>query len=187
MYLKTKDGLLYKVVHLLDYFLDKTSFLFLLIANSCLALMLIGTFATISLRLFTISFYWIWPWTMQFFVWMSFFGFFVVYRFGKDIVVDFLIFKLGHTAILITRYLVPILIMTIMGFILKEMPVIISSQVGVIDGVITPWGGELERYTLSIPLGVSCFLIFLNSLLDLFKTYLELPEQKSSHSSNSES
>ena len=89
-----------------------------------------------------------------------FFGFFVVYRLGKDIVVDFLVFQIGQTAVLITRYVVPILIMIIMGFILKEMPIILSSQVGVIDGVVTPWGGELERYTLSIPLGISCFLIF---------------------------
>ena len=42
----------------------------------------------------------------------------------------------------------------------------------VIDGVITPWGGELERYTLSIPLGISCLLIFFNSLLELMKTCL---------------
>ena len=70
-----------------------------------------------------------------------------------------------------------------MGFILKEMPIILSSQVGVIDGVVTPWGRELERYTLSIPLGISCFLIFLNSFLDLIKTYLGYPEKIASHSS----
>ena len=184
---KNQNGPLHSVGHYLDLFLDKSCFVFLLIANLCLGLMLVGTFATIFLRLFTISFYWIWPWTMQFFVWMSFFGFFVVYRLGKDIVVDFLVFKLGPKAVLITRYLVPILIMIIMGFILKEMPVILSSQVGVIDGVITPWGGELERYTLSIPLGISCLLIFLNSFLELIKAYLGLPETLPSHSSELES
>ena len=42
------------------------------------------------------------------------------------------------------QYMVPLLIMIIMGFILKEMPVIISSQVGVIDGVITPWEENLR-------------------------------------------
>ena len=144
--------------------------------------MLVGTFATIFLRLFTVSFYWIWPWTMQLFVWMTFFGFYVVYRQKKDIVVDFLIINLGSKAILATRYIVPILIMIIMGFILKEMPVIISSQVGVIDGVLTPWGGELERYTLSIPLGISCLLIFINSFLELLKTYLGFPEDLPSYS-----
>ncbi len=186
MNLENKNGPLYKVVHYLDNFLERFSFIFLVIANMCLALMLVGTFATIFLRLFTISFYWIWPWTMQCFVWMSFFGFFVVYRQKKDIVVDFLIINLGPKAVLATRYIVPILIMIIMGFILKEMPVIISSQVGVIDGVLTPWGGELERYTLSIPLGVSCLLIFLNSFLELIKTYLGFPEDLPSYSSDIE-
>ena len=162
---KYNNGPLFRVVHFLDNILDKFSFAFLVIANICLGLMLVGTFATIFLRLFTVSFYWIWPWTMQLFVWMTFFGFYVVYRQKKDIVVDFLIINLGSKAILATRYIVPILIMIIMGFILKEMPVIISSQVGVIDGVLTPWGGELERYTLSIPLGISCLLIFINSFL----------------------
>ena len=95
--------------------------------------------------------------------------------------VDFLVVSLGPKAVLATRYMVPLLIMIIMGFILKEMPVIISSQVGVIDGVITPWGGELERYTLSIPLGISCLLIFFNSLVELMKTYLGYPEELSSH------
>jgi TRAP-type C4-dicarboxylate transport system permease small subunit len=170
------------VVHYLDYILDKFSLAFLVIANICLGLMLVGTFATIFLRLFNISFYWIWPWTMQLFVWMTFFGFYVVYRQKKDIVVDFLIINLGSKAILATRYIVPILIMIIMGFILKEMPVIISSQVGVIDGVLTPWGGELERYTLSIPLGISCLLIFMNSFLELLKTYLGFPEDLPSYS-----
>ena len=98
------------------------------------------------------------------------------------LVVDFLVVNLGPKAVLATRYMVPLLIMIIMGFILKEMPVIISSQVGVIDGVITPWGGELERYTLSIPLGISCLLIFFNSLVELMKTYLGYPEELSSHS-----
>ena len=166
----------------LEYILVKFSFAYLVIANICLGLMLVGTYATIFLRVYTISFYWIWPWTMQLFVWMTFFGFYVVYRQKKDIVVDFLIINLGSKAILATRYIVPILIMIIMGFILKEMPVIISSQVGVIDGVLTPWGGELERYTLSIPLGISCLLIFINSFLELLKTYLGFPEDLPSYS-----
>ena len=92
-----------------------------------------------------------------------------------------MVVSLGPKAVLATRYMVPLLIMIIMGFILKEMPVIISSQVGVIDGVITPWGGELEVH-LSIPLGISCLLIFFNSLVELMKTYLGYPEELSSHS-----
>ena len=73
-----ENGPLHKVVHYFDNILENFSFAFLVIANVCLGLMLVGTFATIFFRLFTVSFYWIWPWTMQFFVWMSFFGFYVV-------------------------------------------------------------------------------------------------------------
>ena len=79
-----------------------------------------------------------------------------------------------------TRYAVPILIIIVMGAILREMPIILSSQVGVIDGVVTPWG-ELERYTLSVPLAVSCLLILLNSVLDVLKAVAGLPEPTPSH------
>jgi hypothetical protein len=59
------------------------------------------------------------------------------------------------------------------------VPVILESQVGVIDGVMTPWGEELERYTLSIPLAASCLLIFVNALLDAAKAWLGWPEPAS--------
>ena len=142
--------------------------------------MLFGTFATIVLRQFGMSFYWIWPWTMQFFVWMSFIGFFVVYRLGKDIAVDFLVMHIGPAARKFTRFAVPVLIIIVMVSILREMPLILASQVGVIDGVVTPWG-ELERYTLSVPLAVSCFLIFLNAVLDILKAVAGMPEPLPSH------
>jgi hypothetical protein len=152
----------------LDRMLEWCGRVFHVLANLCLGLMLIGTAVTIVLRPLELSFYWIWPWTMQFFVWMSFIGFFVVYRRGKDIAVDFLVLRMGAPAMTATRLIV------------WQMPVILASQVGVIDGVLTPWG-ELERYTLSIPLGVSCTLIFINALLDVAK---ELP---SSHQTDPDS
>lgn len=181
-----KDGPLLAAVHRFDYVMGVISNLFLIIANLCLGLMLIGTAATIVLRLFDVSFYWIWPWTMQFFVWMSFVGFYVVYRLGKDIAVDFLVIKMGPSAMLFTRYAVPVLIIIVTGMILVEMPKILASQVGVIDGVVTPWG-EIERYTLSIPLGVSCLLIFLNAILDMLKAYVGLPEVIPSHATDPDS
>ncbi|MGI9524982.1 MAG: TRAP transporter small permease, partial [Hyphomicrobiaceae bacterium] len=167
-------------IRYLDRLLETISNVFLVLANLCLGLMLLGTFATIVLRLFGVSFYWIWPWTMQFFVWMSFVGFFVVYRLGKDIAVDFLVIRIGPAAQKLTRYAVPVLIIVIMAVMLREMPTIFESQVGVIDGVVTPWG-ELERYTLSVPLAVSCFLILLNAILDIMKAVAGLPEPVPSH------
>ena len=187
-----KPGPLKLVVQATDLQLKRISDLFLVFANVCLGLMLVGTAATIILRLInkslgwfdiaafsTISTYWIWPWTMQFFVWMSFIGFYVVYRRGKDISVNFLVMKIGPSMMKITQIGVPILIIVLMSVMLLQMPTILSSQVGVIDGVITPWG-ELERYTLSIPLGVSCFLILLNSVITILKIYVGIEDQNNS-------
>ena len=86
----------------LDGFLEICGRLFHLLANLCLALMLIGTAFTIVLRPINVSFYWLWPWTMVFFVWMSFFGFYAVYRRGKDISVDFIILRMGDRAMAAT-------------------------------------------------------------------------------------
>ena len=187
-----KSGPLKLVVQATDLQLRRISDLFLIFANVCLCLMLVGTAATIILRLInkslgwfdiaafsTISTYWIWPWTMQFFVWMSFIGFYVVYRRGKDISVNFLVVKIGPSMMKVTQIGVPLLIIALMLVMLLQMPTILSSQVGVIDGVITPWG-ELERYTLSIPLGVSCFLILLNSVITILKIYVGIEDQTNS-------
>lgn len=170
----------------LDRFLGICGGLFHVLANLCLGLMLIGTAATIVLRPFNLSFYWIWPWTMVFFVWMSFLGFYVVYRRGKDIAVDFIVLRLGDGAMVATRYFVAAVTMAVVGTIIWQMPVILESQVGVIDGVVTPWG-EIERYSLSIPLGVSCVLIFLNAALDVAKALAGIPELLPSHRTDPDS
>lgn len=164
----------------LDRILEWFGRVFHVLANLCLALMLIGTAVTIVLRPFDLSYYWIWPWTMQFFVWMSFIGFYVVYRRGKDIAVDFLVLRMGTPAMTATRYFVALIVLAVTGVIIWQMPVILQSQVGVIDGVLTSWG-EMERYTLSIPLGVSCVLIFVNALLDIAKAMVGIPELPPSH------
>lgn len=170
------SGPLGRGVDALDAMLEGVTRVFLVTANLCLLLMLAGTAVTILLRPLDLSFYWIWPWTMQVFVWMTFVGFFVVYRRGKDISVDFVVRKLGAGAMQASRFFVALVMLAVIGVILLQMPTILESQVGVIDGVLTPWGVELERYTLSVPLGVSCALIFVNTLLDLAKAFLGRPE-----------
>lgn len=171
------DGPLARAVARLDGVLERIADVFLVIANLCLALMLLGTAATILLRPLGLSFYWIWPWTMQVFVWMTFFGFYAVYRRGKDITVDFLMQRLGDGAMRATRVFSALVVMAVTGVILGQVRVIMESQVGVIDGVITPWGTELERYTLSVPLYVSSLLIFVNAGLELAKAWLGWPER----------
>ncbi len=181
------DVSLAKVIQPLDRFLGFFERLFHVIANLCLIVMLFGTAVTIVLRPINVSFYWIWPWTMVCFVWMSFFGFYVVYRKKKDIAVDFLVLRLGSGAMTTTRYLAALLIMVVTGTILWQMPTILESQVGEVDGAILPWGIELERYALSIPLGVSCLLIFLNAVQDLLSALAGLPEPVPDHRSDPES
>ena len=63
---------------------------------------------------------------MQFFVWMSFIGFYVVYRRGKDISVNFLVVKIGPSMMKVTKIGVPLLIIAIMLVILLQMPTILS-------------------------------------------------------------
>ena len=175
------DGAFARSVRVVDRAMHGLATVFLWAANLCLFLMLLATAATIILRPIGLSFYWLWPWSMQVFVWMSFIGFFVIYQRRKDIAVDFVMRWLGPWAMKASRYFVAFTVLLVIGIILAEMPIILESQVGVIDGVIAPWGRELERYTLSIPLAVSCLLIFVNALLDLAKAWLGLPEPDPAH------
>ena len=115
---RTKGGALAGFIAVADRIMDGICSLFLFLANASLALMLVGTAATIVLRPLNVSFYWIWPWTMQFFVWMSFFGFYVIYRKNKDIAVDFLVRKYGDGAMTATRYFVALTTLTVTGLIL---------------------------------------------------------------------
>ena len=169
------------ILRLIDGLLERLAQLFLVLANICLALMLIGTTITILSRPLGISIYWMFPWTMQFFVWMSFIGFFAVYRRGKDIAVDFVMRRIGPGAMVASRYFAAVMILIVTGVILWQMPRLLDAQAGVIDGVVTPWGWELERFTLTWPLAVSCALIFLNALVEVVKAALGWPEIVTGH------
>lgn len=175
------DGPLLRLVNRLDAVLGVLARVFLWAANICLFLMLLATAATIVLRPLGVSYYWLWPWSMQVFVWMSFIGFFVIYRLRKDIAVDFVMRRLGRWAMVASRYFVAVVVIVVMVVILREAPLILSQQVGVIDGVILPGGTELERYTLSLPLFASCALILLNAVLDILKAMLGVPEPEPDH------
>ena len=146
--------------------------LFLAIANLCLAIMLVANMANIASRaLFDKGIIYVFPWSIVLFVWMTFFGFFVVYRRGKDITVDFLIDRLGDRARLASRLLVDVLVISLMLVMLAQAPHIIRSQVGTIEMV------GLERYSLSVPLFVTAALIALDFALDMIKAVLGHPER----------
>ena len=146
--------------------------LFLALANFCLAIMLFGNMANIASRaLFDKGIVYVFPWSVVLFVWMTFLGFFVVYRRGKDITVDFLIDRLGNHARMASRLLVDALVIGLMLVMLVQAPHIVKSQVGTIEMV------GLERYSMSLPLFVTAALIALDFLLDAVKALMGRPER----------
>lgn len=155
------------LVTMIDRALGVVGFVFLQMANLSLGVMTLLTAATILLRPFDINHFWMWPWTMIFFVWMVFFGLFAVYRLKKDIVIDILISRIHGTAGRILRVLPPIVVLGVSLIILSQVPVLIEAQGGPIDGALLPWGGELDRLALSVPMGLSFCFVALQALTDL--------------------
>ena len=168
-------------VEYLDRFLGKCGYLFLVLANTCLGLMLVGTSAAIILRPLGLSLYWIWPWTTVLFIWMTFFGLFAVCRLKKDIAVDFIVKGLGPRAMTASRYFVAGVVLCVMGAVLWQMPATIEAQRGPVDGAMLPWGVEVQRYYLSLPFAISCTLIVLEATLEIVKALLRVPEATPAH------
>lgn len=145
--------------------------LFLVLANVALAAMLGINIANIVWRgIAGQNLNFVWPWTTLLFVWMTFFGFFVIYRRAKDITVDYFVDLLGHKALVATRVLSDVIIIALMALLLHEAPRTLASQVG--DMELIP----LQRYWMSVPLFISAALIALHFLLDLGKAVSGTPE-----------
>jgi len=141
---------------------------FLVLANACLIIMLAINTANIAQRAaIDKGITWVFPWTGVLFVWMTFFGFFVIYRRKKDITVDFVIDRLGAGARTAARFLVDAIVIFLMAIMLSQAPRILASQVGIIQMV------GLERYAMSVPLFVSCALILVNFALDTVRAIRE--------------
>lgn len=155
--------------------------LFLWICNLCLLVMLGLTSATIIGRPFGFSAYWIWPWTMVFFVWMSFFGFFAVFVRLVDVRVDFVVNRMGRWAYPATRLITNGAALAVCGVLMMLLPKVLATSRGFVDGAILPGGEELFRQALSIPLFVSAGLIILTALVDLAKMAAGLPENVTVH------
>lgn len=159
-----------------DRFIQYAGRGFSLICSLCLVGMFILTAATIILRPFGISFYWIFPWTMVLFVWLSFFGFFAAMVFSRDIRIEFVALRFGAKGMLVTRILGQAVMLFVLFWLLSELPNIVFNSRGDIDGVVLPGGGELPRRFLSIPLLLSCIGITLALILDIAKMIYGLPE-----------
>ncbi len=154
---------------------------FVWICNACLLVMLGLTTVTIVGRPLGFSAYWIWPWTMVFFVWLSFFGFFAVFVRLKDVRVDFVAGLFGARGMAVTRLVTDAAALAVCGVILQQIPTVLATSRGFVDGAILPGGEELFRQALSVPLFFSAGLIVISALVDLAKMAAGLPENVTNH------
>ncbi len=156
-----------RLAELADRLLGICGRLFLALANGCLAILLTINILNIASRaIWDRGLQWVFPWSTVLFVWMSFFGFFVVYRMRSDITVDFIYDRMGQSGQMIVRQFVNVLILLLMAVMVWHGPEIIERQAGIIEQVFF-FGIQVERFTLAVPLFITCGLIFLDYLLDL--------------------
>lgn len=175
------EGPLQRALNRLDRLSWDMGGVFLWLSNACLLMMLGLTVATIVLRPMSLAPYWMWPWTMVFFIWLSFFGFFAMYSRLKDVRVDFVARLFGPLGMAVTRFLSDIATLSVTGVLLWQLPKVIATSRGVYDGAILPAGFELPRLALSIPLFISAAMILLTALLDLAKIVAGMPENVADH------
>ena len=159
------------VVDRVDRLLDVCERVFLVLANTCLAVMLAINMVNISSRaVFDKGIQWVFPWSVVLFVWMTFFGFFVLYRMRRDITVDFFVDRIGPSARFATRLLVNVIILMLMAVMLWHAPQILASQAGEIEMV------AIDRYFMSVPLFLSCALISVTFTIDTIRALRGEPE-----------
>lgn len=175
------NGALQRAIHRADMIGWSLGGAFIFLCNLCMLMMFLLTAITFLVRPFDLSAYWIWPWTMVLFVWLSFFGFFAMYVRLKDVRMDLVAEKLGPIGMQATRLLTNLVALAICGVLLKVFPLVMATSSGFVDGAILPNGNELPRQALSIPLFISAALITVSALLDIAKMLVGLPENVSIH------
>ncbi len=165
----------------IDQALGLAERLFLFLANFCLALMFVLNVANIAWRgVADVSLKFVWPWTLLLFVWMTFFGFYVIYRRSKDIAVDYFVELLGAKAFFVTRLLSDGLCAALMLLMLVEAPTTLGNQVG--DMELIP----LQRYWMSVPLFLAAALLLVHFVLDAVKAVQGEPEPRKDYSVDAE-
>ncbi len=156
-----------RLVEYANRLLHRSGQLFLVLANGCLAVLLVINVLNIASRgIWDRGLQWVFPWSTVLFVWMTFFGFYVLYRLRRDITVEFIYVRLGTRGRTAIRLFVDLVILMLMAIMVWHGPEIIERQAGIIEQVYF-LGVQVERFTLSVPLFVTCALIFLNYLVDL--------------------
>ena len=142
------------------------------LANICLIIMLVINMVQITSRaVFDLGISMVFPWTVFFFSWSVFFGFFVLYRQGGDITVDFFVDRFGETGRHFSRQFVNLTTLLLMGVMLWHGPQTLLQQIGDEIEIV-----ELDRWVQTLPLFLSCILVTANSMLDTAKAFRGDPE-----------
>ena len=135
-----------------------------MIAVLCLVIMFTTNILNILLRaLLNYSFVWVFPLTIFLFMWMTFFGAYVIYRQKREITVDFIYNLLPETSRKVITLISNILIMGLMALILWHAPKLIHAQWGLLQVLRVP------RYFQAVPLFLFCIVLFFDFLHETIK------------------
>jgi TRAP-type C4-dicarboxylate transport system permease small subunit len=134
------------------------------IAVLCLGIMFTTNIFNIILRgLFNYSLVWVFPLTIFLFMWMTFFGAYVIYRQKREITVDFIYNHLPETSRKVITLVSNILIMALMILILWHAPRLIYAQLSPMQVLRIP------RYFQAVPLFLFCIVLSFDFLYETVK------------------
>ncbi|MEK9723182.1 MAG: TRAP transporter small permease, partial [Rhodospirillaceae bacterium] len=119
----------------------------------------------------------VFPWTVFLFCWSVFFGFFVLYRQGGDITVDFFVDRFGETGRRFARHFVNLTTFALMAVMLWHGPQTLMQQIGDEIEIV-----QVDRWIQTLPLFLSCILVLANACLDTTKAFAGIPERTFTHS-----
>jgi TRAP-type C4-dicarboxylate transport system permease small subunit len=135
-----------------------------MIAVLCLGIMFATNIVNIILRaLLNYSFVWIFPLTIFLFMWMTFFGAYVIYRQKREITVDFIYNRLPEAGRKWITLLSNILIMGLMVLLLWHAPRLLRAQMSPMQVLRIP------RYFQAVPLFLFCAVLFFDFLNETIK------------------
>jgi TRAP-type C4-dicarboxylate transport system permease small subunit len=134
------------------------------IAVLCLVVMFATNIFNIILRaLFNYSFIWIFPLTIFLFMWMTFFGAYVIYRRKREITVDFIYNMLPEAGRKWITFVSNILIIGLMLLLLIHAPRLIHAQMSPMQVL------KIPRYFQAVPLFLFCIVLSLDFLYETVK------------------
>jgi len=135
-----------------------------IIAVLCLGIMFLTNIFNILLRgLFNYSFVWIFPLTIFLFMWMTFFGAYVIYRQKREITVDFIYNRLPEAGRKWITLVSNILILGLMALLLWHAPRLIRAQMSPMQVL------KIPRYFQAVPLFLFCIVLSLDFLFETVK------------------